>query len=217
MPAVLRRARETSQAETSALLATSRVVPIGTQRRRRPAGARASLDDRRGPMRPGGADADPLAADRLDAGDDLPHRRRRRRWARSRSPRRQLIDRPASRPPSLAPFVIGALAIIWSLSTIHAYAFAQREGLGRHLVRVGGRLRPGGALPRVPAERLPSGGDPPRRLRPLVPGQLRRRSSACTCLWWAMVRRWRAKGRLTPNIVVVGANQQRRAADQPPR
>src|SRR5580698_4080521 len=29
-------------------------------------------------------------------------------------------------PSSLTPFIVGALALIWSLSTTHAYAFTQR-------------------------------------------------------------------------------------------
>src|SRR5580704_5721786 len=37
-------------------------------------------------------------------------------------------------PASLAPFVVGALILIWGLSTLHAYAFTQREDLVRHLV-----------------------------------------------------------------------------------
>ena len=38
-----------------------------------------------------------------------------------------------------------------------------------------------------------------------------RRSPACSCLhavWWTIVRRWRSRGRLTPNIVIVGATRQ---------
>jgi hypothetical protein len=39
-------------------------------------------------------------------------------------------------PSSLTPFIVGSVALLWGLSTIHAYAFAQREALGQHLVKV---------------------------------------------------------------------------------
>src|SRR5580698_3768801 len=34
-------------------------------------------------------------------------------------------------PSSLTPFIVGSVALLWGLSTIHAYAFAQREALGQ--------------------------------------------------------------------------------------
>ncbi len=109
-------------------------------------------------------------------------------------------------PASLTPFIVGALALIWSLSTLHAYAFAQREGLGRHLAKVAA----GFGLAALCLAFLMLG----FQLTTVAPAPFWiwfaasfAMLHALHALWWAMVRRWRAKGRLTPNIVVVGANQ----------
>jgi Undecaprenyl-phosphate glucose phosphotransferase len=108
-------------------------------------------------------------------------------------------------PSSLTPFIVGSVALLWGLSTIHAYAFAQREALGQHLVKVAA----GFGMAALGLEFLMLG------FRPTVaqgPFAIWFVASFATLygmhtFWWAMVRRWRAKGRLTPNIVVVGANQ----------
>jgi Undecaprenyl-phosphate glucose phosphotransferase len=109
-------------------------------------------------------------------------------------------------PSSLTPFIVGAVALIWALSTLHAYAFAQREGLGGHLAKVAA----GFGLAALCLEFLLLGFHP-TTVAP-APFWIWFVASfamlyALHALWWAMVRRWRAKGRLTPNIVVVGANQ----------
>ena len=115
---------------------------------------------------------------------------------------------------SLIPFVIGGAALLWSLSTIHAYAFYQREGLGRHLVRVAA----GFGMAALALEFLMLGFHPANVAT--GPFQLWFLASflclyALHGLWWLMVRRWRARGRLTPNVVVVGAtaNAERLIAD----
>ena len=108
-------------------------------------------------------------------------------------------------PSSLSPFIVGGVALIWGLSTIHAYSFPQREGLGRHLVKVAA----GFGLAALALEFLMLGFHPATIAQ--APFGLWFVASFATLygshtLWWAMVRRWRAAGRLTPNIVVVGAN-----------
>jgi len=105
---------------------------------------------------------------------------------------------------SLAPFAVGALVMLWSLSTLRAYGFAQREDLGRHLVKVAA----GFGLAALIFELLLTGFRP-ATIAPRPFGLWFAGSFAAFyglhMIWWAMVRRWRAKGRLTPNIVVVGA------------
>jgi Undecaprenyl-phosphate glucose phosphotransferase len=105
---------------------------------------------------------------------------------------------------ALSPFVVGAAIVLWALSTINAYGFRQTEGLGQHLVKVAA----GFGLAALCLEVLLVG------FRPAVvaprPFGLWFIASfvglyALHTLWWAMVRRWRARGRLTQNIVVVGA------------
>ncbi|HZZ90460.1 MAG TPA: exopolysaccharide biosynthesis polyprenyl glycosylphosphotransferase [Caulobacteraceae bacterium] len=109
-------------------------------------------------------------------------------------------------PASLTPFVVGSLALLWALQAIHAYAFYQREGLGRHLVRVAA----GFGLASLALEFLLIGFHPASM--PEQPLELWFAASFLAlyvlhAAWWALVRGWRAAGRLTPNIVVVGANQ----------
>jgi Undecaprenyl-phosphate glucose phosphotransferase len=107
-------------------------------------------------------------------------------------------------PSSLTPFVVGAVAVLWSLFTIHAYAFAQREGLGRHLVRVAA----GFGMAALLLEFLMLGFHLSTvATRPFGLWFLTSflGLNLLHAMWWLLVRRWRDRGRLTPNIVVVGA------------
>ena len=103
----------------------------------------------------------------------------------------------------LAPFLIGSLAVLWALSTIHGYAFAHGEGLGRHLVRIAA----GFGLAALALEVLMLGFHPAVAQRPFGFWFLASFLIlyALHGAWWLLVRRWRDRGRLTPNIVVVGA------------
>lgn len=105
---------------------------------------------------------------------------------------------------ALSPFIVGALLLLWSLSALKGYAFAQREGLGRHLVRVAA----GFGLAALGLELLLAGFRP-ALVAPQPYGLWFLASYlalyALHALWWLLVRRWRNIGRLTPNIVVVGA------------
>ncbi|HEY3797784.1 MAG TPA: exopolysaccharide biosynthesis polyprenyl glycosylphosphotransferase [Caulobacteraceae bacterium] len=101
-------------------------------------------------------------------------------------------------------FAVGAVAVLWSLSTIRAYGFAASEDLGRHLVKVGA----GFGLAALALVVLLTG----FRLADIGTRQFGLwfcasflALYALHALWWATVRRWRVAGRLTPNIVVVGA------------
>jgi len=104
----------------------------------------------------------------------------------------------------VTPFAVGALAIAWSLTLVRAYGFAARETLERHLVRLG----IGFGLAALALTFLLTG----FRLA-AVPALHFTQWFATSVValyalhgaWWATVRRWRAAGRLTPNIVVVGA------------
>jgi Undecaprenyl-phosphate glucose phosphotransferase len=104
----------------------------------------------------------------------------------------------------VTPFMLGAVVLVWSLSTLKAYGFAQREDFGRHLVRVAA----GFGLAALLLE-LVLVGFKPAVIAPRPFGLWFASSFAVFyalhAIWWMMVRSWRAKGRLTPNIVVVGA------------
>ncbi len=202
------RAGELSQAETPAPFGAPAISPKTGRAAPQPDAvltlppAEVAHSDRRGPMRPGAltptrtrltgwmlgavfrlADAGALALIALAAAP---------------------LAAGRMAPASLSPFVVGALILIWSLSALKAYAFPRAEGLGRHLVRVAA----GFGLAALGLELLLAGFKP-AIVAPRPFGLWFLASFlavyALHGLWWAMVRGWRASGRLTPNIVVVGA------------
>jgi Undecaprenyl-phosphate glucose phosphotransferase len=104
------------------------------------------------------------------------------------------------------PLVLGALVLVWALNAVGAYRFDGRERLSGHLVRASTAAVPAGAA---------------MALWLSMTGAWRLEAGACAVWlalafaslylahagWWAMVVRWRRQGRLTPNIVVVGATR----------
>lgn len=106
--------------------------------------------------------------------------------------------------PSAFAFATMALAGILGLGLFKAYEFGWREGLRLHLARVAtGLLLAGGAAflaltPFLSASQV-------GRLALSWTGWTALALMALHGLWWAAIRRWRRNGRLTPNIVVVGA------------
>ena len=107
---------------------------------------------------------------------------------------------------AVAPFFAGALMLILGLGATRAYGFRPREGLIQHLMAVTGAFAMTGAmlaamlwLVRAPdflEESLAAW---------FSLGLLL--SYALHIGWWVAVRRLRLSGRLTPNIVIVGATR----------
>jgi Undecaprenyl-phosphate glucose phosphotransferase len=100
--------------------------------------------------------------------------------------------------------VIGALAALAALSLLKAYGFGRREPLGLHLGRVAVAVLLSAAAGGLVTAPFAIGG------RLVADAGLWVAVAAAALLglhasWWLAVRRWRANGRLTPNIVVVGA------------
>ena len=107
---------------------------------------------------------------------------------------------------SALPFCLAAAALIWSLDGVGAYRLGARETLSAHLVRTGASFLPSALVFWAVSLLLksPHGGP---RYGGLWMG-LAAAAMALTHLgWWTLVRRWRASGRLTPNVVVVGATR----------
>ncbi len=107
---------------------------------------------------------------------------------------------------AVAPFFAGALLLIYSLGATHAYGFRAREGLVKHLMTVTGAFTLTGAALAAIAWIARA---PDFMLEALA-------SWFCCGLvlsyalhigWWLAVRRLRQSGRLTPNIVIVGATK----------
>ncbi|MES2340234.1 MAG: exopolysaccharide biosynthesis polyprenyl glycosylphosphotransferase [Pseudomonadota bacterium] len=98
----------------------------------------------------------------------------------------------------------GALAVLLALSVFRAYGFGRREGLAYHLARLSGAFAVGAGaafvalIPFVPLAAL---GQAMAIWGPLAFAA----TYGLHIVWWLCVRRWRSSGRLTPNIVVVGA------------
>ena len=105
---------------------------------------------------------------------------------------------------SAIPYVVGATCVIWSLASLGGYHLSKHERLLPHLSRVvfAVVLAAAGAL----ASRTITPDDDP------TVTAVAAWAVACAAvliashlMWWLLVRRWRTTGRLTPNIVIVGA------------
>ncbi len=118
-----------------------------------------------------------------------------------------LLDRGAGSSGAVAdfaPLVVAAGALMWSLSATRAYGMGQTEGLGRHLVRVSAGFGLAGlALVGLIVAFKPA--DDSVTALALWFGVTFVLLNMLHGLWWLRVRHWRSVGRLTPNIVVVGA------------
>jgi len=110
---------------------------------------------------------------------------------------------PAATVAGIAPLVLGAGLLVWSLSLLGVYGFAQREGLVRHMVRVAAAF----GLTGIPL--LALGLAAPAGLATTVAWFCAAfmALTVSNLAWWTVVRGWRRQGRLTPNIVIVGATE----------
>jgi Undecaprenyl-phosphate glucose phosphotransferase len=104
----------------------------------------------------------------------------------------------------VAPMAVGIALLVWSLRLMGAYAFAHRESLPRHLMRVAAAFGLTGAPLLAGAFLIPGG---QAQLDPVglwfslgFVGLFMLHT-----IWWSTVRRWRMSGKLTPNIIIVGA------------
>ncbi len=107
---------------------------------------------------------------------------------------------------SILPVGLAAGALIWWLDGAGAYRFSAREMLPGHLVRLASAIIPAAALMAATSLLLRA----PIRGAGFDVLWLGLETAALAALhtgWWALVRRWRTSGRLTPNVVVVGATR----------
>ncbi|MDX9998331.1 MAG: undecaprenyl-phosphate glucose phosphotransferase [Phenylobacterium sp.] len=106
--------------------------------------------------------------------------------------------------PSLLAFGTLALAGVAGLGVFKAYEFGRRESLMLHLARVGVGLALGAALALLAVAPFMSA---PEAGRVAVAWTASTLSvlGGLHVVWWSMIQRSRKNGRLTPNIVVVGA------------
>lgn len=103
-----------------------------------------------------------------------------------------------------APLVMGALALLPALYVLEAYAFPRRETLGRHALRV---LAAFGVVAIVVLLATLIFGRAQVEPTLLAGWSLALAATAVLlhAAWWRIVEHGRREGRLTPNVVVVGA------------
>jgi Undecaprenyl-phosphate glucose phosphotransferase len=102
------------------------------------------------------------------------------------------------------PFVFGTAAASWGLEASGAYDFAPREPLSVHLLKTAG----GFVLGALGMGLVLLAAAAPASVAAAAGLWLALCASVvylAHAAWWAMVARWRRMGKLTPNIVVVGA------------
>ena len=111
-----------------------------------------------------------------------------------------LLDQPIG---MMLPLMVGPAFAIWGLSVARAYGLGQRETLPRHLARVGAAAILGAC-----AAQLTALFEPAAQVAALTWAALAAAGLLAAHAWaWTSVRRWRRLGRLTPNVVVVGATE----------
>ncbi|CAN7201798.1 polysaccharide biosynthesis protein HfsE [Caulobacter sp. LjRoot300] len=112
------------------------------------------------------------------------------------------IARPA--PAVYVPLVLGALALLPALYMLEAYTFDRRETLGRQALRVSAAF---GAVAVVVtlASLIFERGQADTALTAGWAAAMAVATAGLHLAWWRAVDHGRREGRLTPNVVVVGA------------
>ena len=103
---------------------------------------------------------------------------------------------------AVTPLVIGVLVTLGALDGLDAYAFSTRDPLWLQLARAWAAVAAGSGAALGLSALLPAG----RPVEALDAGAAMALALGLSHAWaWLRVRRWRRAGRLTPNIIVVGA------------
>jgi Undecaprenyl-phosphate glucose phosphotransferase len=104
----------------------------------------------------------------------------------------------------LAPISVGAVVTARVMRSTHQYRFGRQEPLSLHVARVAAAAAVGGGLALIVGALLDNSDDPARVPMEWVVA-MGITLAALHAAWWTLVRRWRTAGRLTPNVVIVGA------------
>jgi len=105
---------------------------------------------------------------------------------------------------AVLPYILGAMLLTWSLRATGAYGFQARETLSSHLLKTAAAFTPAAAILVIIGA---------TRGAMVMTQGLAWLSLSFSAVylahlgWWSSVRRWRAEGRLTPNVVLVGATR----------
>lgn len=112
------------------------------------------------------------------------------------------IVRPS--PEAYAPLVLGALALLPALYMLEAYTFHRRETLSRQALRVSAAFG-AVAVVVVLASLIFERGEADTALTAGWAAAMALATAGLHLAWWRAVDHGRREGRLTPNVVVVGA------------
>jgi Undecaprenyl-phosphate glucose phosphotransferase len=105
----------------------------------------------------------------------------------------------------IAPYVAGALVMIWLLGAVRLYNFPVHGRLWTRMVRLACAFGLGAGLLGAGVWLLT--GAPPTEGMAYWFAVSAVGLTLLQAVWWMMVRRWRRDGLLTPNIVIVGATE----------
>ena len=106
----------------------------------------------------------------------------------------------------ILPYGVGAAVLLWALKASGAYRFTAREPLLRHLARIVLAVAAAFAVVAVMASRAPFSAAGREQLF-LWLGLSFSALYLAHMLWRQLVARWRREGRLTRNLIVVGATK----------
>jgi len=102
------------------------------------------------------------------------------------------------------PLIVGGYIAVWALRVAGSYDLGRREGLSEHMGRAAVGMGAGGVA--AMALGMAMGAVSVHAAALWADVSILTILAAHGCAW-AMVRRWRAHGRLTPNVVIVGATE----------
>jgi Undecaprenyl-phosphate glucose phosphotransferase len=106
----------------------------------------------------------------------------------------------------ILPFAAAALTALWMLQVLKLYAFGRQETLGTHLSKVAGVFTVSAGVTALVA--FIAGSGPDAIVGVTIWFMLALLSiHGLHAWWWTTVLDWRRNGRLTPNIVIVGATK----------
>jgi len=111
-----------------------------------------------------------------------------------------------ARMVDILPTAIGALTLLWSLRQVRVYRFAIREGFANQSLRVTSAFVVAAAAASLALQALPETASGQEMLFRAALGGFAG-LGVLHLVWRGIISRWRAEGRLTPNIIIVGANE----------
>lgn len=106
---------------------------------------------------------------------------------------------------AVLPYVFAGGVAVWGIGALEAYRFHRTEKLSRHQIKLFSAFVLSGLVVLPPTAWL--GGEAAAGLTCAFLLIAFAASYLAHLRWWTLVRRWREEGRLTPNVLLVGATR----------